>query len=578
MTHKTLLCMGCAFIILFLVSCASKKNVSEEPVVLTPTVEKSAIALQTPKPVKKQFFDSITPSVLSKVENGTLKDLQSALQELKRLDESYSDSEAVLINVIHGILTIMYSQTSFSVPIPENVIENSYTAAVDSAKKGVYDFSSGKSDFLSLVLPSLVLITAPALDNYYNEAKKSLETAMSVNEDSFLAQFLYGLLLSRLNNQNEALVFLGKAYKKDFSYVSLCRLYMNTLYSAGLFSDAFSTAVALLQLSPNDLDALKVCANITYKEKDYEAAEQWVTQVLQKEPDNIEFFLFRARILMDKGDYIRVSSLLDLYARTNNTGKEYLLLRTRLQTEWNKNTAAASNTIQEALNLYPDDIEVLLLAASLSAQSGQKIGSYSLDSLLDLVLQQEPKNTQALQLTVNEYIRIQNWQKAYIFSTQIFSDGNPVEINFLSHIDICIALEKIAEARSVFETLSLQSSNQGSLSLALVKILIAEGNVEEARRQIDMILTESADSRVKSVLFYERSRIDVDNETKLADLRSSLTANPRNNDALFSLYTFYFKKNDYRKAQYYLKQVVALSPNDQRLLKLNEEIENLLAN
>ena len=65
-------------------------------------------------------------------------------------------------------------------------------------------------------------------------------------------------------------------------------------------------------------------------------------------------------------------------------------------------------------------------------------------------------------------------------------------------------------------------------------------------------------------------------DKKLSSLRSSLTANPRNEDALFALYELYFKKNDYRKAQYYLKQVIALNPSSQELLELNSNLENYL--
>ena len=42
------------------------------------------------------------------------------------------------------------------------------------------------------------------------------------------------------------------------------------------------------------------------------------------------------------------------------------------------------------------------------------------------------------------------------------------------------------------------------------------------------------------------------------------------------LYELYFKKNDYRKAQYYLKQVIALNPSNQELLDLNSNLENYL--
>ena len=82
---------------------------------------------------------------------------------------------------------------------------------------------------------------------------------------------------------------------------------------------------------------------------------------------------------------------------------------------------------------------------------------------------------------------------------------------------------------------------------------------------------------MKSFLLYEHSFIVSGEEAILADLRNSLTANPRNKDALYRLYQIYYNKKEYRKAQYYLKQVVALSPADETLLKLNAELETLLS-
>ena len=48
MTRK-LLCLGCAFILILLASCASKKDTAEDPVTLSPTAEQSAMALAAPK-------------------------------------------------------------------------------------------------------------------------------------------------------------------------------------------------------------------------------------------------------------------------------------------------------------------------------------------------------------------------------------------------------------------------------------------------------------------------------------------------------------------------------------------------
>ena len=62
----------------------------------------------------------------------------------------------------------------------------------------------------------------------------------------------------------------------------------------------------------------------------------------------------------------------------------------------------------------------------------------------------------------------------------------------------------------------------------------------------------------------------------LADLRSSLTANPRNKDSLYRLYRIYYGKKDWRRAQYYLKQVVAIDPANPDYLSRNAELDKLL--
>ena len=97
----------------------------------------------------------------------------------------------------------------------------------------------------------------------------------------------------------------------------------------------------------------------------------------------------------------------------------------------------------------------------------------------------------------------------------------------------------------------------------------------EARTLISKLLPESS-SKMRSFLYYQKSFLDVGDDNVLADLRSSLTSNPRNKDTLYRLYLLYFKKKEYRKAQYYLKQLMSISPNDSNIKKLNNSLDSLI--
>ena len=101
------------------------------------------------------------------------------------------------------------------------------------------------------------------------------------------------------------------------------------------------------------------------------------------------------------------------------------------------------------------------------------------------------------------------------------------------------------------------------------------GSRDAVIKYIDSQINTSS-QKMKSYLYYRRSFLQLTEEKSLADLRSSLISNPRNSDALFRLYELYYAKQDYRKAQYYLRQVVAINPNDSSFKKLNEALTKLI--
>ncbi|MBQ5876842.1 MAG: hypothetical protein IIW71_03515, partial [Treponema sp.] len=143
------------------------------------------------------------------------------------------------------------------------------------------------------------------------------------------------------------------------------------------------------------------------------------------------------------------------------------------------------------------------------------------------------------------------------------------------HINICISLKKIEEAENLILPLYKSNPNDESIIQSYIVVLIEQGKKTAALDLINSLLQTSS-SKLKSFLYYKRSFLQSSVESSLSDLRSSLISNPRNTDALFRLYQIYYDKKDYRKAQYYLKQVVALNPNDSELKNLNEQLNQLI--
>ena len=539
-----------------------------------------AVRLSLPPKRNTTYLSSVNENALSAVENGSPESLRLAATLLRKDAESYSEPEKVLLNVVKSLAQIVWPSQTFTIEAPAFTEANPYTGAIESARHGVYDTSTGNVDFLTMVLPSLVLLTSDSRNDYYNQSRDDLESALKTNSDSVLGNYLLGTLYKRQKLYAEAIPYFSSAYSKAADCPEVAYALAECHFYSGNTKEADSLAKEILQHSMQYRPALKLCAETSFALGNLSESEQYVARVLQQEPENAYYVLFRAKILIRNGDYIRAASLLDVYARTNDTDKEYLLLRLKIQKDWNRNLTAAAATVEKAFSLYPDDLEILSAAAELSSDTGAKINGMDAGQIAELILTADSENFNALKIQIEDSIRKSDWNTAYSTSAKLLSLQNiPSETResaVFTHITICLSSGKTEEAWQLASNLYEQNPQDETVLQSYLKVLIATNRKAEASALIAQLLP-TATSRMRSSLYYERSFLAATEEDTLADLRSSLTAYPRNADALFRLYTIYFNKREYRKAQYYLKQVVSLTPNDEKLLQLNKELESLLS-
>ncbi|MBP5283425.1 MAG: hypothetical protein J6Y93_02020, partial [Treponema sp.] len=172
-------------------------------------------------------------------------------------------------------------------------------------------------------------------------------------------------------------------------------------------------------------------------------------------------------------------------------------------------------------------------------------------------------------------VKNRKWNEAYKSSSSLLKLKNRPEDAVFTHIEICISSGRKDEAWKLASGLYSSNPSDENVLQAYISVLVATGRNGEAQRLINQLMS-SGSGKLKSFLYYQKSFLDSGEDAILADLRSSLTANPRNRDALYRLYQIYYAKKEYRKAQYYLKQVVALSPADESLLAKTRELTNIV--
>jgi len=568
-----------AVFLLLLLSCTSvPKDVPLNTVAKSEenSTGSDSVPLRVPDKISSSYFHDIDPEIMKDMMKGSPGSLRDAVSKLRKASIDYTEPEKVLLSIAAGVMKIAWPTESVDWEIPAVNQATAYLGAIDSAVKGVYDSSTGNTDFLTLVLPSLVLLTNESRTDYYADSETALKLSLGMASDSVLANYLLGILYRREGKLPDALQYFAAAAKQDTECLQTACAWANALSNTGQIQQASDIAQRFVNHYPDNVTVLKLCAETSFALGNFSSAELYVARVLQQNPADLGYILFRARILVEEGDYIKAASLLDVYSRSDKTSKDYLMLRARIQRDWNKNLKGAAETMNQAVSLYPDDSSILLFAAEIAASAGETVNGKTPAELVKTVLEKDPSNIAALDISIKSLVQERNWSEAYTMSSRLIKKDGIASDSIYTHIKICLALAKTSEAWSLVSSLYGKNPSDEHVLQAYLEVLFALGRRTESADLINSLLP-NASSRMKSFLYYRRSFLMSGEQAVLTDLRSSLIANPRNEDALYRLYTLYYDKRDYRKAQYYLKQVVALNPSNEDYLKKNSELEGLLA-
>lgn len=557
----------------------------QKPDAVTTITEPSQVDLKDATPVKlgrktQSYFGSIDKTVLQDLEIASPSSINRGLNKMRKAAIEYTESERVIYNISSRIMSEVWSKENQLVNVPAvsqvSGLGASYLAIMDSAKSGIFENRKGEKDFFLTVLPALVILSSTENTGYYADAETALLSGLKMKPDSVLCNYLLGKLYEKQKQYEKAVACFEKATEPGTTVFEVLYEKAACLVALGHYEAASSILDRLVIQFPSDVQVLKLYANATLLMGDFPRAELYASQVLQQNPSDLEFVLFRAKIFVETGEYLKASSLLDVYAKSFPTQHEYLLLRAKLQKEWNKNLTVAISTIEKALSLYPDDEDIILYAAQLASETGSRVSGKTGVQLAELILKDDPDNVKGLQYSVQSLYNEGRYSEAYTLSKKLLGDKVVPQRAVLMHTKVCLAMHYNDEAWKYAASLYEKNSDNIEIIQHYIEVMIKTGRTQSASKLINSMLSGTPSANLKSFLFYERSFLTSNEGTMLSDLRSSLIANPRNSDALFRMYQIYYGRKDYRKAQYYLKQVVSLNPNDEKYLRLNSELDQLL--
>ena len=545
---------------------------------LKPIGEGTILSLPGKDELAEKKLDSTLAAHIEKASPASLKE---AVLFIQNDSKGLTNENKLYLKIIADIMYLVYPLETNGVKPPISNEDEPYLQALKEVKSGLYPVSTKKDGFLGLIIPTLVLanddFSGTTLAQYSEDIESRLMEAQKLRPQSVLPYYLLGLLKEKNNKLTEAVALYQKAWQLDSSCYPAGFKYGHFAAESGNGTEALKIADTLNNIYNDNTEVKLLYAQAHIAKNDLNKASENIVSVLKKEPENISALLLRIRILIEQKEYLRANSLLDAYSTKNKTAKNYLLYRARVTKEWNKNLIRASEFLTEAYKYYPEDFNVLLACAEICFEASTKIDNKSADFFIRKVLDAYPKNTAALALLVKNDINNGKWAQA-VESAEDLAAKYPSDANKELLLTSYLGAGQTSKALSLAKKLYANTKNPSNSFINLYMEALYAGKDYQTVKQVINQKIKGADSQLKSILYYYNAKLEQGNSSEYLNfLQSSLLSNPRNKDSLFAMYEWYLKTKDYKKAKYYLGQVLALDPSNKNLVNLSENLDKLLA-
>ncbi len=285
----------------------------------------------------------------------------------------------------------------------------------------------------------------------------------------------------------------------------------------------------------------------------------------------------KAHILIEQNNFTQANAPLDAYASINPNNRLYLFLRARLQAEGNRNRDSALNYLRSIFRNNPDDEEAVIYAAGLLMESQRAGDQEEGRALLDRLRQMSGSSITVLSLSLRDAVRRENWREAQGYLNRILPVRR-TDQDLQDAYNVERGLNNNARALAFARELYERDTSKNDYIAVYISALIDNGRKEEASRLLESRIAAAGGGADKSRYFFLRSRIQTNEEAALGDLRSSLFEDPRNLDALIAMFEIYHRRREERRAVHYLRQALAISPDNPRLKRYETEYAALLKN
>ena len=551
---------------LSVVSCAS-----------APPPAETVLPVQGTNPANstEQRPPGISDEIRSLVESGSPPALLRALDLIRSRDIAQTEFGRVMSAVAVTLMKKLYPEIAGELPAADPPQSHIYARILRDAERSAYTPAvAATSDFLEHVLPFLSLLSETRPERL-SSALPDLKRAADFKVLSVLDPYFRGIVAERTGNFESALGEYSTAYSLSADCYPAAIALARIQSVLGRYEEAIRLLSDLISRYPDNMSIKRELARGYYRSRNWSRAEPAIAEILQRDTKDSAFLLMRAHALVELGQFLQAQPLLDVYASLDANNRLYQFLRARVQAEGYKNRDAALTYLRAILRVDPSDSESAVYAARLLIESPRPEDQAEGRQLLRQLLNAKDIPLGVYDLALRDAVRREAWADAKPY-VETLLNGRRSSSDLLNASLVYRGLREYDQvllfARELYEREPL---NEDGIA-AYIAALIATGNKTEAGRLIDARLASLPGGALKSRYFFLRGQLKTDEEMVLNDLRSSLFEDPRNLDALMAMLDIYHRRKDERRAVYYLKQALALSPENPTLKRYQVEYAAVL--
>jgi Flp pilus assembly protein TadD len=518
----------------------------------------------------------IAAEIRALVYSGIPSSLLKALDLIRAQNLSNGEFGRTMSAVIMYMFQRLYPGVQGQFPAANPSQNAVYTKILLGVDKGIYTTPPPNGDYLECVLPFLALIkgaeSATEDSTRLLASLPDLERAVALYPNGVAPRYFIGFAYEKNGRFTEARAAYSEALALSKECYPAALGFARIMAREGQYQEAAQSLLDALMIFPNNMDIKRQLAIIYYEMEDWSHADSAIAEIVQQNNKDGDFILLYARTLIERGQFPRAQSQLDAYALINANDPNYLFLRARIQAEGFNNRDAALNYLRALRNAPAIEDEALVYMAKLLLESDKKEEQAEGKNILAGLLDKEKPSLAIIELAAADAIRRETWEAARPYMRRLL-DERRSSADLMNAYTIEHGLNNNASALAYARELFQKEPSNNEAGLVYISALIDTGRTVEAASLIDARLSASPAGSVKSSYYYLRSRTRSGDEARLNDLRSSLFEHPRNLQSLVAMFEYYHRQGD-RRALYYLKQALAIAPDNQQLKRYEKEYSN----